>query len=294
MTSPASASATLPGASLSRLSLGAVTLTVSDLERSLAYYQDTIGLKVLQQSEGSAVLGTSAPLLELQEEAGATHSSPRHAGLYHFALLLPTRADLGRFVTHLIEGQRPVQGASDHLVSEAIYFQDPDGHGIEVYADRDAASWAWEAGQVRMGTVAADIQGIVEAAGSDRTWRGLPEGTVMGHVHLKVSDLERTRAFYAGLLGLDVVVDMAQQGALFVSQGGYHHHFGLNIWQSRGGAQAQDGEARLLRARVWLPEPDLKQVRARLEAGGAAPTDVAGGFEVKDPSGNVLLFGANG
>ncbi|ULH15757.1 VOC family protein [Deinococcus sp. KNUC1210] len=292
--SPASAFSDLPEARLSQLSLGPVTLTVSDLERSLAYYQDTIGLKVLQRADGSAVLGTSVPLLELHEQTRAKPSSPRHAGLYHFALLLPTRADLGRFVTHLIEEQRAVQGASDHLVSEAIYFQDPDGHGIEVYADRDAASWAWEAGQVRMGTVAADIQGIVEAAGPDRTWRGLPGGTVMGHVHLKVSDLERTRAFYTDLLGLDVVVDMAQQGALFVSQGGYHHHFGLNTWQSRGGAQPQDGEARLLRARVLVPEADLNLLRARLEAGGAAPTDVQNGFEVSDPSGNVLHFGANG
>ena len=115
----------------------------------------------------------------------------------------------------------------------------------------------------------------------------------MGHVHLKVAELEHTRAFYVGLLGLDVVVDMAPHGALFVSQGGYHHHLGLNTWQSRGGAQAKSSEARLLGARLWLSQADLKVVRARLEAAGSSTTDTSGGFEVSDPSGNVLRFGAS-
>ena len=161
-----------------------------------------------------------------------------------------------------------------------------------MYADRDAAGWVWEAGQIRMGTAAADIEGIVGAAGNDRAWHGLPDGTSMGHVHLKVADLARTRAFYAGLLGLDVVADMARQGALFVSQDGYHHHFGLNTWQSRGGTQPQDGEARLLGAQVWLPEGDLKRMRGRLESAGLPLTDTPAGFEVDDPSGNRLNFSA--
>ncbi|WP_425147316.1 VOC family protein [Deinococcus sp.] len=279
---------------LSGLSLGAVTLSVSDLERSLAYYRDAIGLRMLERSALSATLGTDAPLLILHERAGASPARATHTGLYHMALLLPTRADLGRFVAHLIESRVPAQGASDHHVSEALYLQDPDGHGIEVYADRDPSGWTWQGGQVQMGTVAADIQGIVASAGGDPSWHGLPDGTVMGHVHLKVADLERTRAFYAGLLGLDIVVDMARQGALFVSADSYHHHFGLNTWQSRGAAPAPGSEARLLSTQLWLPAAALKALRARLAAGDIEISEVAGGFEVSDPASNRLRFGEKG
>ncbi len=281
-----------PALSLGGLSLGAVALTVADLTRSTEYYRAVIGLRVLAQAAGYAVLGADTPLVELHEEPGAAPAHPGHAGLYHLALLLPSRADLGRFVAHLIAGHTPVQGASDHLVSEAIYLQDPDGHGIEVYADRDPASWSWQDGQVSMDTRAADIAGIVASASTDTQWHGLPAGTVMGHVHLRVSDLSVARDFYSGMLGLDVVADLSRHGALFVSQGGYHHHFGLNVWQSRGGAAARSGEARLLRAQVHLPQNELELLRTRLtlaglELSGNGPQ----GFAVKDPSGNLLRFG---
>ncbi|WP_407571019.1 VOC family protein [Deinococcus altitudinis] len=274
------------------LALGAVALTVADLGRSLAYYQGAIGLRVLEQSEGRALLGAGTEgLVELHERKGATPSLAGHTGLYHLAILLPGRADLGRFVAHLMADRVPVQGASDHLVSEALYLQDLDGHGIEVYADRDRTGWDWQNGQVQMGTLAADIEGIVASAGEDTVWRGLPAGTVMGHVHLKVADLNRTRAFYEGLLGLDVVVDFSRQGALFVSQGGYHHHFGLNVWQSGGGGAAQEGEARLLSAQVRLPAAQLEATRARLLEAGYAAGSAGEPFTVSDPSGNLLRFG---
>ncbi|WP_407539238.1 VOC family protein [Deinococcus radiomollis] len=288
----ASTSASQLGSTVSPvLALGAVILTVADLARSVAYYRQAIGLRVLEQSEGRALLGAgTTALVELREQKGAVPSSPRHTGLYHLAILLPSRADLGRFVSHLMTEQLAVQGASDHLVSEALYLQDPDGHGIEVYADRDAAGWEWQNGQVQMGTLAADIAGIVASAGEDTAWRGLPESTVMGHVHLKVDDLSRARAFYEGLLGLDVVVDFSRQGALFVSQGGYHHHFGLNVWHSRDGTAAQDGEARLLSAQVYLPAAELEVVRGRLLLAGYAAGPAGEPFAVSDPAGNLLHF----
>lgn len=178
-----------------------------------------IGLRVLEEAAGYAVLGADTPLVELHEEPGAAPAHPGHAGLYHLAILLPSRADLGRFISHLIAEQRHIQGASDHLVSEAIYLQDPDGHGVEVYADRDAASWNWQSGQVSMDTRAADIAGIIGAAGTDTAWRGVPARAVMGHVHLRVSDLDVARDFYSALLGLDVVADLSQHGALFLVAG---------------------------------------------------------------------------
>ena len=203
------------------LSLGAVALTVADLARSTRYYRAVIGLRVLEEAAGYAILGADTPLVELHEEPGAAPAHPGHAWMYHLTTLLPSRADLGRFVSHMIAEQRHIQGASDHLVSEAIYLQDPDGHGIEVYEDLDAASWSWWDGQVSIDTQAADIAGIVGAAGTDTAWRGMPARAVMGHVHLRVSDLDVARDFYSGLLGLDVVADLSQSGALFLSQGGY-------------------------------------------------------------------------
>ncbi|WP_424952291.1 VOC family protein [Deinococcus sp.] len=274
------------------LSLGVVALSVADLGRSLDYYRQVIGLEVLEQDTHRVVLGAGGePLLDLHGQPGAATSVAAHTGLYHLAILLPGRADLGRFAAHLIREQLPVQGASDHHVSEAIYLEDPDGHGIEVYADRSPESWAWQGGQVKMDTRAADIGSIVASAGQDTAWRGVPAGTVMGHVHLKVADLAASRAFYEELLGLDVVADFSAHGALFVSQGGYHHHFGLNVWQSRGGQPAQVGEARLLSASVFLPEAELAALRARLlEAGHPLPA-TGDTFTVTDPSGNLLRFG---
>lgn len=181
-------------------------------------------------------------------------------------------------------------------MSEAIYLQDPDEHGVEVYADRDAASWSWQSGQVSMDTRAADIAGIIGAAGTDTAWRGVPARAVMGHFHLRVSDLDVARDFYSGLLGLDMVADLSQHGALFLSQGGYHHHFRLSVWQSRDGAAAQSGEARLLRVQVYLPQDELELLRTRLilaglELTGYGEQAAPHGFTVADPFGNLLRFG---
>ncbi|HLM69373.1 MAG TPA: VOC family protein, partial [Longimicrobium sp.] len=226
--------------------LGPVTLQVADLERSLAYYRDVLGFRVAEQSPGRAMVaahGDGAPLVVLHEKRGVAPVPRRgRLGLYHWAILLPDRAALGRFVAHLAQvGERA--GASDHLVSEALYLQDPDGLGIEVYADRPRTSWNTQGGQLVMATEPLDLQSLVHAAGGE-AWTGMPAGTVIGHVHLYVGDIGAAAAFYHDELGLDKVV-WSYPGALFLSAGGYHHHLGVNTWAA-GAAPATDDDARLL------------------------------------------------
>ena len=265
--------------------LGRVRLQVSDLERSLDWYQRVLGLRVIERSAAHATLGAhgdDAVLVELREKAGV-QPVPRRGrlGLYHFAILLPDRAALGRFVAHLAEiGERA--GASDHLVSEALYLQDPDNLGIEVYADRPRATWTYEGPQLVMATEPLDLADLVRAAGGER-WTGMPAGTVIGHVHLHVGELEAASAFYHQGLGLDRVV-WSYPGALFLSAGGYHHHLGLNTWAA-GAAPAGDGDARLLEWEIIVPSPaDAEAALASLAAAGY-PAD--GGI-ARDPWGTAL------
>ncbi|HWK89634.1 MAG TPA: VOC family protein [Longimicrobium sp.] len=233
--------------------LGRVVLQVSDLKRSLGYYEGVLGLRAIERSAGRAVLGAygdDAPLVELREKPGA-NAVPRRGrlGLYHFAILLPDRAALGRFIAHLAEiGERA--GASDHLVSEALYLNDPDGLGIEVYADRPRASWRHAQRQLLMTTDPLDLQDVVRAAGGER-WTGMPAGTVIGHVHLYVGDIGQAAEFYHERLGLDKVV-WSYPGALFLSAGGYHHHLGVNTWAA-GADPAGGDDARLLEWEIILP-----------------------------------------
>ncbi|WP_102127506.1 VOC family protein [Deinococcus planocerae] len=272
------------------LTLGAAELTVSDLARSVAFYEQVLGMGVLERQGGTARLGTATrPLLSLTELPGAGPASRNAPGLYHFAVLLPTRVDLARWVRHAAEtGLRVGQG--DHLVSEAFYLNDPDGHGIEVYRDRPRSEWRWNLDQVQMASDPIDLPGLLGEPGADEPFQGLPDGTVMGHVHLRVTDLAATEAFYRGLLGFDVVARWP--GALFISVGGYHHHFGLNTWQSEGGRPAPEGTARLLGVHVGLPSAaDVDRLAGHLQAAGVPSTRGEGGLEVRDPSGNRLIFG---
>ncbi|WP_102128433.1 VOC family protein [Deinococcus planocerae] len=274
------------------LTLGHVELTVGHLARSLAFYREALGLTVLAAGEGAARLGVEGKaLLALRERPGAPPAPPSSPGLDHFALLVPTRAELARLVRH-IGGMGLRLGQSDHLVSEAFYLADPDGHGIEVYRDRPRDGWRWVGGEVRMGGEPVDVPGLLREAGPPAPWTGLSGGTVMGHVHLRVADLDAAEAFYADTLGFDVV--SRWPGALFVSVGGYHHHLGLNTWQSLGGEAAPAGSARL--ERVWVHLPDagaLGDVAERLRLGGAPftqPSQRAGTLEVDDPFGTRLAL----
>ena len=225
-------SPTLTAVTVDPLSIGKVALTVHDLARVSTFYQQAVGPHLLRADGESAALGVDVtPLLELRRDTAARRRSPREAGLFHTAFLLPTRADLGRWATHAAQTRAQVVGASDHRVSEAIYLTDPEGNGVEIYADRPRAAWTWENGQVAMGTEALDIDDLMASAhGQD--WAGFPAGAVVGHVHLQVGALAPAETFYAGTLGFDITCRF--QGTIFYSSGGYHHHLATNIWNSRG------------------------------------------------------------
>jgi catechol 2,3-dioxygenase len=268
--------------------LGAVRLQVADLDRSVAYYARVLGLQLQARDQGVAALGalgSGEPLVQLHERAGA-RAAPLQGrlGLYHFALLLPDRAALGRFVTHLAQlGARA--GASDHLVSEALYLRDPDGLGIEVYADRPRSEWRAQDRQIRMDTTPLDVESVVAAARGE-PWSGMPAGTVIGHVHLHVEDLDEAAAFYHRALGLDQVV-WSYPGALFLSAGGYHHHLGVNVWAGPGALRPTDADARLLEWEIVVPAA-VGDAAESLRAAGYHTSHVDDGWRVIDPWGTAL------
>ena len=213
---------------LTNIKLGAVTLRVSDLETMKTYYERVIGMDVLETSEHRVTLGTKEMALVVLHEVSGVRPNPRTAGLFHMAILLPNRVELGRILRHLIE-QRIEVGQGDHLVSEAFYLSDPEGNGIELYADRPREQWEYEAnGHVKMSTDPVEYESMLEAA-ADRPFTGLPNGTTMGHVHFKVRSLEAAKLFYEHRLGFKVTTD-SYPGALFLAADGYHHHIGANVW----------------------------------------------------------------
>src|SRR4051812_28785315 len=221
--------------------MGAGGLTVADLDRSVGFYTRDIGLQVLRREPGLAALGAGRhPLLVLVEEPGARQGTG-FTGLYHFALLVPDRPDLARWLAHAARERVALTGGSDHFVSEALYLDDPDGHGIEIYWDRPREHWE---GQVadRMTTMRLDRDGLLGELEDPRTepFGGLASGTVMGHVHLKVADIPSTVAFYRDTLGFGLMAALGDQAA-FLAAGGYHHHIGANVWESAGAAAPPPG-----------------------------------------------------
>jgi catechol 2,3-dioxygenase len=265
--------------------LGAVRLQVADLARSLAFYEGVLGLRVLDRSGDAARLGAQgddATLVELRARPGIRPAASRgRLGLYHVAILLPDRPALGAFVRHLAErGVRA--GAGDHLVSEAFYLHDPDGLGIEVYADRPRGNWRRVARELMMATDPVDVAGLVAAAG-DRAWDGMPTGTTVGHVHLHVGDVAGAAAFYSEALGFDRTV-WSYPGALFLAAGGYHHHLGTNTWAGPGARPPADDEARLLEWTIVLPHAaDVDAVAGRLAAAGYAMARDGAALLADDP-----------
>ncbi len=270
--------------------LGRVRLQITDLDRSLSYYERVIGLRVIERSADAATLATAdgTPLVELRQLRGAPAARPeRKLGLYHYAILLPDRAALGRFIAHLAEiGERA--GASDHAVSEALYLRDPDGLGIEVYADRARNTWQTNGGELHMNTTPLDLESVVAAAGGE-PWTGMPAGTTVGHVHLHVGDLITAENFYHTAVGLDVMV-RGYPGALFLSAGGYHHHLGLNTWAGPTARPAGENDARLIDWEMVLPDSsDVESAAARLERAGYSVTRNGGSaFSAADPWGTLL------
>ena len=271
--------------------VGMVRLQVADLDRSLNWYERVLGLGVLSRSTGRGTLGVPGdpPLVALSERAGAVPVRRRgHLGLFHYAILLPDRAALGRFLRHLA-GIGEQVGASDHLVSEALYLHDPDGLGIEVYADRPRSTWQRHGGELTMDTKPLNTQDLI-AAGGDTPWNGMPPGTVMGHMHLHVGNLDQGAAFYRDGLGFEAMV-WSYPGALFLSAGGYHHHLGLNTWAGENAPRPGDNDARLLEWELVLPDPDsVEQFAGRLQAAGHDVLRSNDGIRVPDPWGTTLLL----
>jgi catechol 2,3-dioxygenase len=272
--------------------MGPVELSVANLDRTIEYWQQAIGLRVLGRENGRASLGTDRELLRFVEDPSAAPDQG-HTGLYHVALLVPDRASLARWLAHAARDGIELQGLSDHYVSEAIYLRDPDWHGIEIYADRPRDLWE---GQVfeRMTTMPLDVESLFgELSDPEREpFDGLPDGTAMGHVHLRVADVPKTVEFYNGVLGMGV---MAQLGpaAAFLSAGGYHHHVGANTWESRGAPPPPPGAATLRHATIVLPDAgELDRVAAAVADAGQEPDPWEGGVLVRDPSRNALLLTA--
>lgn len=275
--------------------VGRVRLQIADLDRSIAYYESVIGFRVLERAGHVARLGAQGDdrvLVELHEKPDVRSMSRRgRIGLYHFAILLPDRAALGRFVRHLSDiGARA--GMSDHFVSEAIYLSDPDGLGIEVYADRPRSAWRVDDRQLEMTTIPLDADDLVAAAGEEQ-WTGAPAGTTIGHVHLYVRDIGEASAFYHEALGLDKVV-WNYPGALFMSAGGYHHHLGTNTWAAEAPV-ATDGDARLLDWELVLPSAaSVRAAASSLQAHGFAVAFDGAQATTRDPWGTQLrLVGAS-
>ena len=271
--------------------LGPVQLTVSDLDRSVEYYEAAVGLETLERVHGRATFGAETrPLLELVEAPGARPAAG-YTGLYHFALLLPQRVDLARWLAHAARDRVPLVGLSDHFVSEAIYLSDPDGHGIEIYQDRPRETWEGLVA-TRMTTLPLDVDALFGelADPASEPFDGLPAGTVMGHVHLKVSEIEGTILFYRDVLGFGLMAQLGDQAA-FLGAGGYHHHIGANTWESRGAAAAPEGSAALRRATIVVPSADERdRVLGRAAAAEAGSEETAAGHMLTDPSGNRLLL----
>jgi len=270
--------------------LGPVRLQVADLARSVAYYEQVLGFRTLQRDAAHATLaahGHDRPLLLLDEFPGARPMTRRgRLGLFHFAILLPDRPSLGRFVRHLGEIGAEA-GAGDHLVSEAFYLHDPDGLGIEVYADRPRSTWRRIGRELMMATDPVDVAGLLEAAG-DTPWTGMPSGTTIGHVHLHVGDLAPAAAFYAEALGFDRTV-WEYPGALFFGAGGYHHHLGTNTWAGARADPPAPGDARLLEWVIELPDAaSVAEVKASLSAGGFAAESEGAGVVTRDPWGTQI------
>jgi catechol 2,3-dioxygenase len=273
--------------------VGTVHLSVADLDRSIGYYEHAIGLRVHRRDGDRAALGTGAEdLLLLREEPGARpvgHAS----GLYHFALLVPERADLARWLGHVAREQVPLVGMSDHFVSEAIYLSDPDEHGIEVYWDRPREHWEGQVAE-RMTTLPLDVSDLLGVLDDPRTepFDALAGGTIMGHVHLRVAEIPATAAFYCDALGFGLMAAFGAQAA-FMSAGGYHHHLGANTWESRGAGQAPPGHATLERATIVLPTTgDVDRLAHEVEVLGQAPEPLEDGVLVRDPSGNPVALTA--
>lgn len=266
--------------------VGEVSVNVTDLKKALDFYQTVIGFRVLKETDHRAILTADGetPLLTLEQPDGVKPKEGRTTGLYHFAILLPSREDLAAFLRHIAQSGIRI-GVSDHYVSEAVYLSDPDGNGIEVYRDRPASEWNWSDGKVAMATEPLDAEGVLAAG--NKEWKGLPNETVMGHIHLHVADLEITEQFYTEGLGFNVVTNYP--GALFTSTGNYHHHIGLNVWNGAGAPAPKRNSVGLNWFSLEFPDEKTRsETIERLHKMGANVEKKDNYYIAEDPSQNRI------
>lgn len=272
--------------------IGNVTLKVRDLEKLIQFYTETIGLKILTRSDSAVQLTADGikPLLTLEGNPMLEQRPVRSAGLYHLALLVPTRKDLANFLQHFIQTDTRLVGASNHKFSEAIYLQDPENNGIEVYRDVDRKDWVRdEKGKLPAVSEPLDVQGLLDEADNNK-WNGLPEKTVMGHVHLNVTNIHEAEEFYINVLGFEEQTRMAHH-ALFISAGGYHHHIALNIWNGPNAIPSPIDATGLLHYEIVVPSAEvLDNFKNSLQQHNIAFIDESNRIFVKDPAGNGIII----
>ncbi|MDF2235028.1 VOC family protein [Albimonas sp. CAU 1670] len=297
---PTASAATAPGAMFdlhaAPLHVARVRLRVRDLARVADFYEGLLGLSRIDQGAGFAVLGAPGPdgapraLLELSGDARLAPLDRRQAGLFHTAFLMPSRADLGRWLNRTAQAGIRLEGASDHVVSEAVYLSDPEGNGIEVYADRPVASWREPSGEIRLATLPLDAQDLL-ASGGGGAYAQAPSGLMVGHVHLQVGETGRADGFYRDVLGFDVVADYP--GASFYGSGGYHHQLAGNVWNSRGAKRRPQGMVGLDQVVLAAREPAVRDAAlARAEAAGLVPETRDGLTLLHDPWGGAVALAA--
>lgn len=271
--------------------IGIVELRVRDIKQVREFYEQVLGLDVIHEDDSILGLGVdpNRVLVRLHADPDAEQRPRGTTGLYHFAILLPERRELAIVLKRLLQTTYPLQGASDHYVSEALYLADPEGNGIEIYADRPRGTWYTPEGEMRMGTVALDVDDLLATIGEgDSGSTRLPAGTRIGHIHLHVADLEAAIEFYRDVIGFDLMM-LYGPSAGFLSAGGYHHHIGLNTWAGVGAPQPLEGSTGLIEYSVLDPErDDQAAIAGRAENSGLDPVIHDDGVELVDPSGNKL------
>lgn len=269
--------------------IGKVQLKVRDLDAVASFYTSALGLTQLASSNGGITLGTATvPLLELLGDPGSGPIGRRQAGLFHTAFLMPSRADLARWLAHAVATRVPLQGASDHIVSEAIYLADPEGNGIEVYVDRLVSRWHGPAGEIQMSTDALDAQALLKAADGTE-WTGFPQDGMIGHVHRQVGDTAEADRFYSGVLGLDIAT--RYPGASLYGSGGYHHQLAGNVWNSRRAGRRPDGTGGLDAVEIVIRHAaDIEAIAARVESAGIEISRDDDGLTLHDPWGTAITL----
>ncbi len=267
-----------------------IEINVQDIHRSLEFYTKAIGLRLLENTgnKASFTADGKTPLVIIKQPENVKPKQMRTTGLYHFALLVPNRKELGKVIQHLLDIGYPLQGASDHLVSEALYLSDPDGHGIEIYVDRPVDTWKWQDGEVDMNTVPMDVKAALAEA-KHETWKGLSSETIMGHIHLHVAEIKQIKQFYCDVLGFDIANSLYGDQALFLSSGGYHHHIGVNTWNGVGAKAPEKDSVGLHDFTIVIPNNEkMKMIEANLKQAEIPFENKGACLITEDPSGNKI------